>query len=163
MIKPTSFNKILIVNRGEIALRVMRTARAMGYRTVAVVSNADTDAVHVRAADHVLFGLPEVKGGVFPMQVSSLLQHLAPRRWVREWCITGELDAKVEWLVQRIVDKSPTAIRRGKYAMSAVASMSFDEAAAHMEGQIALLSLTDDAREGLAAFNEKRKPSWTGK
>ena len=42
------------------------------------------------AADHVLFGLPEVKGGVFPMQVSSLLQHLAPRRWVREWCITGE-------------------------------------------------------------------------
>ena len=115
------------------------------------------------AADHVLFGLPEVKGGVFPMQVSSLLQHLAPRRWVREWCITGELDAKVEWLVQRIVDKSPTAIRCGKYAMSAVASMSFDEAAAHMEGQIALLSLTGDAREGLAAFNEKRKPSWTGK
>ena len=95
MIKPTSFNKILIVNRGEIALRVMRTARAMGYRTVAVVCNTDTDAVHVRAADHVLFGLPEVKGGVFPMQVSSLLQHLAPRRWVREWCITGELDAKV--------------------------------------------------------------------
>ena len=163
MIKPTSFNKILIANRGEIALRVMRTARAMGYRTVAVVCNADTGAVHVRAADHVLFGLPEVKGGVFPMQVSSLLQHLAPRRWVREWCITGELDAKVEWLVQRIVDKSPTAIRRGKYAMSAVASMSFDEAAAHMEGQIVLLSLTDDAREGLAAFNEKRKPNWTGK
>ena len=95
MIKPTSFNKILIVNRGEIALRVMRTARAMGYRTAAVVWNADTGAVHVRAADHVLFGLPEVKGGVFPMQVSSLLQHLAPRRWVREWCITGELDAKV--------------------------------------------------------------------
>ena len=163
MIKPTSFNKILIVNRGEIALRVMRTARAMGYRTAAVVWNADTGAVHVRAADHVLFGLPEVKGGVFPMQVSSLLQHLAPRRWVREWCITGELDAKVEWLVRRIVDKSPTAIRRGKYAMRAVASMSFDEAAAHMEGQIALLSLTGDAREGLAAFNEKRKPSWTGK
>ena len=87
------------------------------------------------AADHVQFGLPEVKVGVFPMQVLSLLQHLAPRRWVREWCITGELDAKVEWLVRRIVDKSPTAIRRRKYAMRAVASMSFDEAAAHMEGQ----------------------------
>lgn len=163
MIKPTSFKKILIANRGEIALRVMRIARAMGYRSVAVFSNADTDAVHVRAADHVLFSLPEVKGGVFPMQVSSLLQHLAPRRWVREWCITGELDAKVEWLVQRIVDESPTAIHRGKYAMRAVASMSIDEAAEHMEGQIALLSLTGDAREGLAAFNKKRKPSWTGK
>ena len=136
------------------------------------------------AADHVQFGLPEVKVGVFPMQVLSLLQHLAPRRLVREWCITGEpfsaaeakeagllnhvvpasaLDAKVEWLVQRIVDKSPTAIRRGKYATSAIASMSFDEAAAHMEGQIALLSLTEDAQEGLAAFNEKRRPRWPGK
>ena len=94
-VRLTPFNKILIANRGEIASRVMRIARAMGYRSVAVVSNADTGAVHVRAADHVLFGLPEVKGGVFPMQVSSLLQHLAPRRWVREWCITGELDAKV--------------------------------------------------------------------
>ena len=136
------------------------------------------------AADHVQFGLPEVKVGVFPMQVLSLLQRLAPHRLVREWCITGEpfsaaeakdagllnhvvpaseLDAKVEWLVQRIAGKSPTAIRRGKYAMRVIASMSFDEAAAHMEGQIALLTLTDDAKEGLAAFNEKRKPSWTGK
>lgn len=82
---------------------------------------------------------------------------------MREWCITGELDAKVEWLVRRIVDISPTAIRRGKYAMRAVASMSFDEAAAHMKGRIALLSLTGNARQGLAAFDEKRKPSWTGK
>ena len=87
MIKPTSFKKNLIANRGEIALRVMRTARAVGYRTVAVVSNADTGSVHVRAVDHVLFGLPEVKGGVFPMQVSSLLQHLAPlgARMVYHW------------------------------------------------------------------------------
>ena len=135
------------------------------------------------AADHVQFGLPEVKVGVFPMQVLSLLQHLAPRRLVREWSIGGEpfgaadaqaagllnhvvaaseLDAKVEWLIQRIADKSPTAIRRGKYAMRAIESMSFDQAIAHMEGQIALLTMTDDAREGLAAFNEKRKPNWTG-
>src|SRR5215471_7628923 len=42
------------------------------------------------AADHVIFGLPEVKVGVFPMQVLSLLQEIAPRRLVNEWAITGE-------------------------------------------------------------------------
>lgn len=136
------------------------------------------------AADHVVFGLPEVKVGVFPMQVMALLQNIAPRRLVNEWSITGEpfnakaakeagllnyvvpaneLDAKVEWLIGRIVDKSPTAIRRGKYALRAIASMSFDEAIAYTESQIALLALTEDAKEGLTAFGEKRKPVWPGK
>ncbi len=46
-----SFDKILIANRGEIALRVMRSAHAMGYRTVAVYSEADRYAPHVTAAD----------------------------------------------------------------------------------------------------------------
>jgi geranyl-CoA carboxylase alpha subunit len=49
--KLTPFTTILIANRGEIALRVMRTARRMGYRTVAVYSSADSQAPHVRAAD----------------------------------------------------------------------------------------------------------------
>src|ERR1700733_1585489 len=100
------------------------------------------------AADHVMFGLPEVKGGVFPMQVLSLLQSIAPRRLINEWAITGEpfdastalaagllnyvvpaaeLDSKIDWMVGRLADKSPTAIPRGKYAMRAIASMSFDE------------------------------------
>jgi geranyl-CoA carboxylase alpha subunit len=49
-----AFSKILIANRGEIACRVIRTARRMGYRTVAVFSDADRAAPHVAAADEAV-------------------------------------------------------------------------------------------------------------
>jgi enoyl-CoA hydratase/carnithine racemase len=75
----------------------------------------------------------------------------------------AQLDDAVNSLVQDIVAVSPMAVRRGKYAMRAVASMSFPEIVAFTETAISAMIQTEDAREGLAAFNENRPPVWPGR
>jgi acetyl/propionyl-CoA carboxylase alpha subunit len=64
----TRFTSILVANRGEIACRVIRTAKAQGYRTVAVYSDADAKAPHVQMADTA------VHIGPSPVNESYLVQ-----------------------------------------------------------------------------------------
>jgi enoyl-CoA hydratase/carnithine racemase len=107
-----------------------------------------------------------------------------PARKLQEMCITGEtfgarelldwgvvnyvvpraeLDAKVEWLLARILDKSPTAIRLGKQAFHAMRDMSLRDALEYAQVMVPVMSSTEDAQEGLAAFAEKRAPNFTGR
>lgn len=134
------------------------------------------------ASSHAVFGLPEVKVGVFPAQVLTVLQHLIPRRVLTEMCITGEpitsaqallyglvnyvdddVDSQLDWLLARLENKSPAAIRRGLYTMKGVQTMAFEESMSFTESQIALFTLSEDAQEGQRAFQEKRKPVWPGR
>jgi enoyl-CoA hydratase/carnithine racemase len=135
----------------------------------------------VIAAEHARFGLPEVKVGVFPMQVLVFLRATMHARHINELCLTGELipatraaemglvneiapagalDACIEALLAKIRQGSPAAIRRGKQAIFAMETMAFNEAIAFAEAQIALCAGSADAQEGLAAFAAKRKPRW---
>jgi enoyl-CoA hydratase/carnithine racemase len=135
----------------------------------------------VVVADHARFGLPEAKVGVFPMQVLVFLRSMIGARHINELCLTGELisaaraaeigianyvvpfdelDARVTALVGKLGEMSPVALRRGKYAIAAMETMAFPEALAFAETLITVTSLTGDATEGLAAFNERRPPRW---
>ena len=103
------------------------------------------------AADHARFGLPEVKVGVFPMQVLAFLRASLQARHINELCLTGELisasraaeiglinevappgalDVRIEILLGRIRAASPPAVRRGKQVIFAMEMMAFDEALA---------------------------------
>ena len=90
-----------------------------------------------------------MKLGLFPMMIMPYIARVVPRRKMFELCMTGEyisaqealelgivnyvvppaeLDEKVDWLVSRIIDKSPTSIRLGKQAFRAIEDMALDQA-----------------------------------
>lgn len=130
------------------------------------------------------FGVPETRVGLFPMMILPYMLRIIPRRRLLEMCITGELlsadealaldivnyvvpatelDAKVDWLLARIVDKSPTAIRIGKQVFRAIEDMSLDQSFELTQVMLPSMAQSQDAKEGFAAFNERRPPRWTGK
>lgn len=135
------------------------------------------------AREDALLGVPEVKVGLFPMMILPVLLRTVPYRLLMELCVTGEpiaageavrdrivnhavpageLDEKVDWLVARIVDKSPTGIRLGKQGLSKVRQMGTDAALEYAQFMLVNMARTADAREGFSAFSEKRPPKWTG-
>lgn len=136
------------------------------------------------AADDIRFGTPESRIGVTPMMILPLMQRVLPPRRLQEMCITGEqftarealdwgvvnyvvpraeLDAKLDWLLARILDKSPTAIRLGKQAFNAMRDMSLREALEYAQAMVPVMSSTEDAKEGMRAFQDKRPPQWSGR
>jgi enoyl-CoA hydratase/carnithine racemase len=136
----------------------------------------------VVAREDALLGVTEVKVGLFPMMILPFLLRTLSHRRLMELCITGEtmtateaatehivnyavpaaeLDGKLDWLLARITDKSPTGIRLGKQALSKIREMSTDNALEYAQFMLASMARTRDAREGFAAFGEKRSPVWT--
>lgn len=136
------------------------------------------------SVDDARFGTPEAKIGVTPMMILPHMLRVLPPRKLMEMCITAEqftaaemldmgvlnyvmpraeLDSKLDWLLARIIDKSPTAVRLGKQGFNAMRDMSLRDALEYAQVMVPVMASTQDAQEGMAAFQEKRKPNWTGK
>jgi enoyl-CoA hydratase/carnithine racemase len=136
----------------------------------------------VVAKEDALVGVTEVKVGLFPMMILPFLLRKLPDSLLMELCLTGEpitaadaqragvinyavpqaeLDAKTEWLLDRVTSKSPTGIRLGKQALRNIREMSMANALEYAQFMLVNMARTRDAKEGFAAFNEKRSPDWT--
>ncbi len=130
-----------------------------------------------------LVGAPEAKIGLFPMIILGYMLRLIPRRKLMEMALTAEawtgtrahqegllnyvadspaeMDEQLDSLLNKIIANSPTAIRMGKKAIHTIADLNLNDSFEYTQLMIEKISLTDDAREGMSAFVEKRKPNWT--
>lgn len=129
-------------------------------------------------------GAPEAKVGLFPMIILSYMLRLMPRRKLMEMALTAEtwdgaraykegllnfvaethaeMDDQLDTLIAQITANSPTAIRMGKKAIHAIQDMDLNSAFEYTQLMIEKISNTEDAKEGITAFSEKRKPEWRG-
>jgi len=122
--------------------------------------------------------------GLFPMMIMAVLQRHVPRRRLLEMMLLGQrldadeaaacgllsrvverdaLDAAVAEVTQALAAKSPIAVRLGLEAFAAQDDLALEEALPLLRDRLAACLSTDDAREGLMAFLEKRTPKWVGK
>ena len=73
-----------------------------------------------------------------------------------------ELDQTVDTLTAKLAAKSPIGMKIGKLSYNAMQDMPIDEALDYLSDQLTAVANTNDAREGIAAFLEKRSPNFTG-
>jgi len=133
------------------------------------------------AAESATFSLPEVKRGLFPFQVLAVLLDNMPARTALDLCLraptlsatdaltvglvtevvsANELNAAVSRLTDELKQFSPTAMQFGLRAAEQLKSLPSNEQQAYLYEQFQQLQQTPDAKEGMAAFVEKRAPKW---
>lgn len=160
-----------------IVARVNGPAMGGGLGLVA----ASTFAV---ASSEAKLGTPEIDVGLFPMMIMAVLARVVPRRTLLEMMLLGQkltaeearaagilsrvvhvddLDSTVKSITDQIVAKSPITIALGLRAFGEQDDMALADALPLLRTKLAECLATDDAREGLMAFMEKRKPTWQGR
>jgi enoyl-CoA hydratase len=137
------------------------------------------------AVDSANFGTPEINVGVWPMMISAILARNLPRKVVLEMMLLGdrwssaqmkqfglvsqvaadpaELDTLTAAIAARLAAKSPLVTRLGRDAFYRMEDMTLDEALAYLQSQLTLVTLSEDAQEGVKAFLEKRQPDFKGR
>ncbi len=129
-------------------------------------------------------GTPEVEVGLFPMMIMAVLARYVPRRRLVQMMLLGErlesheaaelglvnsatppeeLDAAVDALCDKLRTKAPLALKHGLEALAAQDTLALSEALPILRDRLFALLGTEDAREGLMAFMQKRPPVWQGK
>ncbi len=138
----------------------------------------------VIASDDSKFGTPEVNVGLWPMMIGALIFRNVLRKKAMEMILLGDrmsavdalamglitkvvpaqsLDEEVNTVMKKLVAKSPVGVKIGKDAFNGMANMPFEEALDFLSGKLAEIAGTEDAREGITAFLEKRPPVFKGK
>jgi len=136
------------------------------------------------AKDTARFGTPEINVGVFPFMIMALIYRNVPRKKTTELLLLGEqlsateaeaigivnkvvapeaFDAAVGEWAGKLAAKSPVLMRLGKDAMFRQQDMAFADALEFLHAQLSLAFSTEDIREGVRAFFDKREPEWTGR